>query len=84
MSVLDYVRKAMEIEATAINTLLEQVGGKYEDAIELIRSATGKVVITGVGKSGHVGKKNSSIFIKYRNSSIFLFIVQKGSMVTWV
>ncbi len=57
MSVLDYVRKAMEIEATAINTLLEQVGGKYEDAIELIRSATGKVVITGVGKSGHVGKK---------------------------
>ncbi|MGP4041092.1 KpsF/GutQ family sugar-phosphate isomerase [Gracilibacillus sp. D59] len=57
MSVIHFVRKAMEIEASAINLLLEQVGDSYVEAIELIRNSTGKVIITGVGKSGHVGKK---------------------------
>lgn len=57
MTVLNIIKEAIEIEASSIKALLEQVGPDYESAVHLIESSEGKVIITGVGKSGHVGKK---------------------------
>src|SRR5690606_42026508 len=57
MTVLQDVKKAIEIEAAAVKALAENVGPEFEEAIKLIQNCTGKVIVTGVGKSGHVGKK---------------------------
>lgn len=57
MSVLDDIKSAIELEASAIKDLSNQVGPAYEEAVRLIENSNGKVVITGVGKSGHMGKK---------------------------
>ena len=57
MTVLNHVKQAIEIEAKAITALVNNVGTEYKEAVSLIQSSNGKVVVTGVGKSGHVGKK---------------------------
>lgn len=53
----DWIKQSLENEADAIRRTLEAVGDEYEQAIKLISACTGKVVVTGIGKSGHVGKK---------------------------
>jgi len=57
MDVRQTVRQSLALEAAALQQLAEQAGEQYEQAVELIRRATGKVVVVGIGKSGHVGRK---------------------------
>ncbi|MBS4197617.1 KpsF/GutQ family sugar-phosphate isomerase [Lederbergia citri] len=57
MSVLHLVKNAIEIEASALKKLSDHIGPSYEMAIDMIFRGRGKVIVTGVGKSGHVGKK---------------------------
>ncbi|WP_040205218.1 KpsF/GutQ family sugar-phosphate isomerase [Neobacillus jeddahensis] len=57
MSILLEMKRVMELEASSIKALSEKLGANYEEAVNLIFNCTGKVIVTGVGKSGHVGKK---------------------------
>jgi arabinose-5-phosphate isomerase len=57
MSILNYIKGVIEAEASAIQSLSNQIGPSFESAVDCIRNMKGKVVISGVGKSGHVGKK---------------------------
>ncbi|SFB11772.1 arabinose-5-phosphate isomerase [Lentibacillus halodurans] len=57
MGILDRINRVIEIEATSITELSKQIGPDYELAVNMINDCSGKVVVTGVGKSGHAGKK---------------------------
>ncbi len=57
MSVKDTVRDVLRTEAAALLALAERVGPEYEKAVEKILQVQGKVVVSGIGKAGHVGKK---------------------------
>ncbi|WLD93839.1 SIS domain-containing protein [Alkalihalobacillus sp. AL-G] len=57
MDTLLHLKRVIEEEASAIQALLGQINQSYEDAFNLISTCQGKVVVSGVGKSGHVGKK---------------------------
>lgn len=57
MSITDNVRRVLHAEATALQALADRVGPEYEQAVDLILKTTGKVVVSGIGKAGHVGKK---------------------------
>ncbi|WP_130858936.1 KpsF/GutQ family sugar-phosphate isomerase [Gracilibacillus phocaeensis] len=72
MSNLDFIRKAIAIEARAIEILLEQVGQDYEPVIDVLKNCKGKVVITGVGKSGHIGKKMAASFASTGTPAFFV------------
>ncbi|MCP5207492.1 MAG: KpsF/GutQ family sugar-phosphate isomerase [Hahellaceae bacterium] len=50
-------KRAIEIERDAINALLERVGNDFEIACDLLINCKGRVVVTGMGKSGHIGNK---------------------------
>ncbi len=50
-------RRLLQIEAQAILALREHLDESFQQAVEQILSITGRVIITGMGKSGHVGKK---------------------------
>ena len=50
-------RAAMEIEGRAILAAAERLGGNIAHAVDCIVGHRGKVVVTGMGKSGHVGRK---------------------------
>jgi arabinose-5-phosphate isomerase len=62
----------LEIEAAAITGLLDQLDASFDRAVELIRDCRGRVVCTGMGKSGHVMKKVSATLASTGTPSFFL------------
>ena len=54
---LAMARRVLRIEAEAVAALAEKLDGQFIRAIELILSCHGRVIVSGVGKSGHIGRK---------------------------
>ena len=50
-------RRVIAIEARALELLAERINGGFHEACQLILSGRGRVVVTGMGKSGHVARK---------------------------
>jgi arabinose-5-phosphate isomerase len=59
-SALDLARRVLTIEADALRALAERLDERFSAAVELIRSRHGRVVVSGIGKSGHVARKIAS------------------------
>lgn len=57
MNVLGFAKNAIKIEADAITSLVDQLDQSFVKAVDLIRECKGKVVVSGVGKSGIIGRK---------------------------
>ncbi|WP_449622241.1 KpsF/GutQ family sugar-phosphate isomerase [Robertmurraya sp. Marseille-Q9965] len=72
MDLLSYVKNAIDVEADSIKKLSENVGPEFESAITLLANCKGKVVITGVGKSGHIGKKVAASFASTGTPAFFV------------
>ena len=70
--ILDKVKKAIDIELESLRNFREQLDPRFEDAIQLILNMKGKVIITGVGKSGDIAKKISSTMTSTGTEAIFL------------
>lgn len=71
----DVIQKAktvLDIELNAINRVKESLGENFEKAIELIYSCKGRVVVTGMGKSGLVGRKISATLSSTGTPSFFM------------
>lgn len=56
-SVRDYAIQCIKDEANATLALIEQLDDNFDKAVELIYHCKGKVIVTGVGKSGNIGTK---------------------------
>ena len=54
---IDSGRRVLETEAAALSALAASLGDSFDQAIEMISAAEGRVIVTGMGKSGHVGSK---------------------------
>lgn len=55
--ILELARRVLEIEANAVHALAERLDAGFAAAIELILASKGRVIVSGVGKSGHIGRK---------------------------
>jgi arabinose-5-phosphate isomerase len=62
----------MEIEAEAISSAARRLNGNLSRAVELILAHSGKVVVTGIGKSGHVGRKIVATLRSTGTPAVFL------------
>ena len=58
----DTARKVLEIEARAILDLVSRIDGSFDRAVEALLACTGRVVVTGLGKSGIIAQKLSATF----------------------
>lgn len=77
MSEKDFVsfeigRDVMRAEAVAIEMAASQLGQSFSEAVKLILSADSKLVICGIGKSGHIGAKLAATFSSSGTPSVFL------------
>lgn len=54
---LEVARQALKVEADALLALAPRLGEQFESVLRLILSSSGRVVVMGMGKSGHVGRK---------------------------
>ncbi len=54
---LDTARRVVRTEADALNTLAESLDDRFREAIDLLNATRGRVIVTGIGKSGHIANK---------------------------
>ncbi len=72
IDVLEEGRRAIEVEIEGLRRVRERLDGQFEEAARLILSSKGRVVITGIGKSGLVGRKIAATLASTGTPSIFL------------
>jgi len=72
MDLIKIAQETFQIEADALYKMAERLDQNFLDAIELIMHTKGKLIITGVGKSGLVGAKIAATFASTGTSSFFL------------
>jgi arabinose-5-phosphate isomerase len=57
---LDLARQVLRIEADAVLALADRIDGEFLQALSLILNCRGRVIVSGIGKSGHIGRKIAS------------------------
>ncbi len=57
---LDLAKQVLAIEAEAIQSLAARLGASFLDAVALLLNCKGRVVVSGIGKSGHIARKIAS------------------------
>lgn len=77
-NILDIARKVLRTEADAVYALIERLGSNFEKAVESIYECRGRVVVTGMGKSGLVGKKVAATLASTGTPAFFLHPAEAG------
>jgi arabinose-5-phosphate isomerase len=72
MSSLEEARRVLRMEAEALIELVERIDQRFDEAVELILKCDGKLIVTGVGKSGHIARKVASTFSSTGTPALFL------------
>ena len=65
-------KRVLKLEADAIMQAAERLNGDFTKAVEVIAGCQGKVVISGIGKSGHIARKMASTMSSTGTSAVFL------------
>ena len=70
--VIEQAKKVLKIEAEAISALTERINESFVKAVDLVFFCKGKIVVTGVGKSGLIGQKIASTLASTGTPSFFM------------
>ena len=70
--ILQVARDTLEIEIAGLTGLLGRLGKPFVEAAEMILTCKGKVVVTGMGKSGHIARKIAATFSSTGTQAFFL------------
>lgn len=70
--VLEIAKKVLRTEADAVVSLIEKLDSNFEGAIELLYKSSGRVIVTGMGKSGIVGKKIAATLASTGTPAFFM------------
>jgi arabinose-5-phosphate isomerase len=69
---LQLARQTLEIEAAAVTGLQARLGAGFTQALQLMLSVQGRVVVMGMGKSGHVGRKIAATLASTGTPAMFV------------
>jgi len=64
--------ETLDIEATAVLGLKNRVGASFAQAVEMVLSIQGRVVVMGMGKSGHIGRKIAATLASTGTPAMFV------------
>lgn len=70
--ILETARKAIHTEMLALRRMGETLGDEFVRVVEILLNCKGKCIVTGMGKSGHVGRKISATLASTGTPSFFL------------
>src|SRR5437762_9445517 len=76
IGVLEFGRAILHDEARALDALADQLGTPFEKAVDLICSCRGKLIVSGLGKSGHVARKIAATFASTGTTAVFLHLAE--------
>jgi arabinose-5-phosphate isomerase len=74
--VLEFGRGILHDEARALDALADSLAEDFTRAVELILGSTGKLIVGGLGKSGHVGRKIAATFASTGTTATFLHLAE--------
>lgn len=74
--VLQFGREILHDEARALDALAESLDGPFEEAVRLILDCKGKLIVSGLGKSGHVARKIAATFASTGTTATFLHLAE--------
>lgn len=69
---LDLARQVLRIEGNAVLALAERIDGAFLAALSLILNCRGRVIVSGIGKSGHIGRKIASTLASTGTPAFFV------------
>jgi len=69
---LETAKRVLRVESEAIAGLIDRLDARFEAAVELLYACKGRVVVTGLGKSGLVGRKVAATFASTGTPALFL------------
>ena len=75
-AIVDFGRDVLRDEARALDALADSLGAAFEKAIGLILQCPGKIIVCGLGKSGHIGRKVAATFASTGTTAIFLHLAE--------
>ena len=70
--IAESAKRVLKIEAEAISGLIERIDARFEAAVEALNSCRGRVVVTGIGKSGIICRKIAATLASTGCPSLFL------------
>ncbi len=70
--VLRLARETLDIEAAAVLGLKERLGAAFVSAVEMMLQVSGRVVVIGMGKSGHIGRKVAATLASTGTPAMFV------------
>jgi len=74
--ILTFGRAILHDEARALDALADSLDGPFADAVRLILGCKGKLIVSGLGKSGHVGRKIAATFASTGTTATFLHLAE--------
>lgn len=72
MSDIEEAKRVLDIEAKSILDLKDRLNGDFTQAVQMICDCKGKVVVAGMGKSGHIGRKIAATMSSTGTPALFL------------
>jgi len=72
MTVIEEARRVIRVEALALSAMADRIDSSFERAIDLILASAGRVIVSGMGKSGLVGQKIASTMASTGTPAFFL------------
>ena len=75
---LSSARRALAIEAQAVQALVERLDEHFAAACRLCLACEGRVVVTGMGKSGHIARKIAATLASTGTAAFFLHPAEAG------
>ena len=75
-STLDIAREALEIEIEGIRSVISRLDENFETVVDLLYSLRGRIIVTGVGKSGIIARKIAATFTSTGSPAIFVHPVE--------
>ena len=73
---IEFGREMVRDEARALDALADSLGAEFERACRLILDAKGKLIVSGLGKSGHIGRKIAATFASTGTTATFLHLAE--------
>ena len=73
---LELAKEVLRIEAQSILSLVDKINGNFTRAVDLIFRCKGRVIITGIGKSGLIGRKIVATLTSTGTQALFLHPVE--------
>lgn len=71
-SALESARRTLTLETRGLEQLQQSLGESFEQAVDLLHKVSGRVIVSGMGKSGHIGTKIAATFASTGTPAYFV------------